>query len=312
MPTNDFLPFAAAGGANVLSQAAYAALTTLVANGFTAGEADSAQLNKVWRQATIMAAVMGAFIADFSGQNAVDDGTTLTLELNLFAAIRSISKQGIVLTDTGAANAYTATNVPPFGSLVSGVLQTVLIAHNNTAASTYAPDGLTAKPIFGLSGAALQGGELIANQLASLMYSSTANGGTGAWILLSCSGGALPCAPGTKNNQAVNLGQFSTALFATSAGYQKFPFGLIVQWGQAQTSVAGSVNITYPMTFPGAVAALTVTERAAAVWSNTNSGYYGAVDLISNSGATIKSAIWNGTAVTIAGSGVFSWIAIGY
>lgn len=87
---NDFLTFAGGSGANVLSQSAYAAQTALLANGFSSGVASSAQLNKVWRQSSIMAAVLAAFIVDQSGQPAIDDGTTATLEANLLLAIQNV------------------------------------------------------------------------------------------------------------------------------------------------------------------------------------------------------------------------------
>lgn len=89
--TNDFLPFAVGLGANVLSQADYAALTPALANGFQAGTAISAQLNKVWRQSSIMSAVLAQFIVDNSGQSAVDDGTIVTLKNNLIAAVQQVS-----------------------------------------------------------------------------------------------------------------------------------------------------------------------------------------------------------------------------
>lgn len=87
MATNDFLPFAGGTGANVLTQAAYLALSTLRANGFAAGTAQSAQLNKVWRQSSIMAAVMAQMISDNTGADVLDDGTTATILANLKAAV---------------------------------------------------------------------------------------------------------------------------------------------------------------------------------------------------------------------------------
>jgi len=85
MATNDFLPFAYAGGANVVSQATYAGLSVL-STGYQSGVATSAQLNKTWRQSSIMAAVLAQFISDNTGQNSVDDGTTSTLLANLKTA----------------------------------------------------------------------------------------------------------------------------------------------------------------------------------------------------------------------------------
>ncbi|ENM4475995.1 hypothetical protein AB7Y34_002841 [Salmonella enterica] len=48
MAINNFKPFAAASGANVVSQSDYEGLTAL-ATGFTAGVAKSAQINKALR-----------------------------------------------------------------------------------------------------------------------------------------------------------------------------------------------------------------------------------------------------------------------
>lgn len=90
MATNDFLPFGGAAGANVMTQANYAALAARTA-GFSSGTANSAQLNKVWRQASIIASVVAQFISDLSGQDAIDDGTTATLLSNLKSAVKAQS-----------------------------------------------------------------------------------------------------------------------------------------------------------------------------------------------------------------------------
>lgn len=211
MATNDFLPFANGGGANVLTQAQYAALTTLLSGGYQSGVANSAQMNKTWRQSSIMAAVLGQFAADYSGNNSVDDGTTTTLEANLVAAIRNATKTGVILADTGAANAYAAVNAPPLvvGTWVDGVIQQVKIAHANTGASTYAPDGLTAIPIYGLGLQPLQGGELALNGTAVLMRATIVgvNSGNPIAVLMECAGGASQVAPATQSQHAPQMGQ---------------------------------------------------------------------------------------------------------
>ncbi|MCO8321984.1 hypothetical protein ABEG10_08730 [Burkholderia cenocepacia] len=88
MATNDFLVFGGGSSPNVIDQATYAALSARL-SGFQSGTALSAQLNKVWRQSSIMAAVLAQFTANFSGQNSVDDGSTATLLANLQAAINA-------------------------------------------------------------------------------------------------------------------------------------------------------------------------------------------------------------------------------
>ncbi len=72
--TNQFQPFAIGSGANALTPAAYAALSTLISQGFQSGIANSAQVNTVLRQASFMAAALGQVIAN-AGLNANDDGT---------------------------------------------------------------------------------------------------------------------------------------------------------------------------------------------------------------------------------------------
>ncbi len=82
MPTNDFKAFATGNGANVISQADYLALASLV-SGFSSGKASSAQVNKALRQATVMANVLAQFIADSANVDVLDDGNTAAILSNL-------------------------------------------------------------------------------------------------------------------------------------------------------------------------------------------------------------------------------------
>lgn len=124
-----------------------------------------------------------------------------------------------VLTDIGAAGAYAAVNPIPLTALPStGHVQRVRIANANPGASTYEPDGLAAKPIYGLGLQPLQGGELLPG-VATFVYLVQAgvNAGNGAWILVESLGGAFPVAPATQSRHALSLGQAS-ALFAAQPG----------------------------------------------------------------------------------------------
>lgn len=209
---NDFLPFATGPGANVVDQATYAALAALTA-GFVSGTAQSGQLNKVWRQSSIMSAVIAQFIVAQTGQAAVDDGTTPTLLANFTKAVNAASKQRVILTGTGSVNVLAAANAVPMTALptVSGVVQTVAVKITNTGASTYSPDGLAARPIFGLGGAALQGGEMVANGIATLVsyVGPLLNGGALCWVLFECIGGAQQVVPATQSQHAVSYGQMT-------------------------------------------------------------------------------------------------------
>lgn len=126
-------------------------------------------------------------------------------------AIRSLRGTLQVLTDTGAANVYAAANPSPMAVLPagSGVTQTVKIAHANTGASTYAPDGLAAAPIYGMAGQPLQGSELTTNGVATLMsyVGPVLNGGQLCWILVDCTLGARQVFPGSQSQHAAQYGQ---------------------------------------------------------------------------------------------------------
>lgn len=91
---NDFLVFGGDGAANVIDQDTYAGLTERF-TGFQAGVAQSAELNKVWRQSSIMAAVLAQFIVDLTGRDVIDDGTVPTVLADLKAAI-SAQSVGVV------------------------------------------------------------------------------------------------------------------------------------------------------------------------------------------------------------------------
>lgn len=90
MATNDFLVFGGGAGANVITQVTYSGLAARTA-GFASGVAQSAQLNKVWRQSSIMAAVLAQFISDRTGADVLDDGTIATILANLEASAAAVN-----------------------------------------------------------------------------------------------------------------------------------------------------------------------------------------------------------------------------
>lgn len=242
---NDFLPFAVGAGANVLTQSAYAALAA-IESGYQAGTAQSAACNKTWRQSSIMTAVIAQFIVAQTGQAAIDDGTTGSLLANFTQAVSAASRNSVVLVDTGSANAYAASNAAPFTALptATGIAQTFSVAHTNTGASTYAPDGLPAAPIFGAAGLALQGGELVAGGVATLVsfVGPLLNGGALCWVLLGSTGGARQVSAAVASNHAPRFGQltpiiqsYTTSGTATSlnatVSFTAPSKGIVIGWG---------------------------------------------------------------------------------
>lgn len=115
--TNDFRVFAGAVGANVLTQSEYLATSELT-SGMVSGTASSRKFNKVWRQSSIIASMIGDFIVAHSGQDAIDDGTTATLLENFSTAVTGSVGRPVFLsksadytaigTDAGAIINYTA------------------------------------------------------------------------------------------------------------------------------------------------------------------------------------------------------------
>lgn len=230
----------------------------------------------------------------------------------VLSAIKRIGQNTVVLPDTGTANVYTAVNAVPLvsGTWVDGVVQAVKIAHTNTGASTYAPDGLTAIPIYGLGLQPLQGGELLLNGTAILMHATIAgvNSGNPICVLMECAGGAQQVPPATASQHAVQLGQFPASL--TGNGYIKIPTviagvqrNLILQWGSATTSSGGSVSITYPIAFPSAAFAVFVTN------GNGSNNYTVGAGSISS---TTSFTAYMSNAATGAGlAGTVDWMVIG-
>ena len=167
MAQNDFLPFAIAVGANVLDQTDYSTLPAL-STGFQSGLASSQQINKAIRQATVMAAVLGQWIADTTGNDVLDNGDTSALVSYLGQAVGNISAAHIA-SASGSADAITATFSPAI-TLSNGMVVYVRAAYSNaTTTPTFNPDDLGALPIVKGSNLPLAVGDI---------------GGAGYWMIL--------------------------------------------------------------------------------------------------------------------------------
>lgn len=150
---NDFLVFGGDGAANVIDQDTYAGLTERF-TGFQAGVAQSAELNKVWRQSSIMAAVLAQFIVDLTGRDVIDDGTVPTVLSNLKTAIGAQSagvvgnmrNARMVIASALTAASFTADEVVVQSALGGRtyVLANVSLAINLTATGVGGMDKGTA------------------------------------------------------------------------------------------------------------------------------------------------------------------------
>lgn len=142
MATNDIKAFAAAGGANVLTQAEYLALAAL-STGFTSGKANSKEVNKAMRQSSFVAAALAQFISDSANVDVLDDGNVSGLVTKLISALaaNSLSRShpfADIKTDGAAAIAEALSNLQ-FRETVTGIIGASRNARMSvTAASTTA------------------------------------------------------------------------------------------------------------------------------------------------------------------------------
>lgn len=183
MPQNDIKPFATGVGANVVSQAAYEALTTLLANGFQAGIAKSDELNKVWRQSSFIASSYAQFIVDQLGVDVLDDGDVEALTTKfvnaLTALIQSASPKTMLYcgTSTGAANAQVLTPSPAITAYGVGVPGYIFVAgYTNTTSLFVNISGVGAVEVRkdGPTGLVpLTGGEVHVGSMCLLRYDGT-------------------------------------------------------------------------------------------------------------------------------------------
>jgi hypothetical protein len=167
---NDFKLFSGGVSANVLTQAQYEALATLISDGFLTGVAPSNAFNKVWRQASMGSSILGGLIEGVTGQSALDDGTTITLLKNLMAAIM---KAGYAV-DSGVVDAYAVTLSPAPLAYYPGMVVGFKTANANTTSTpTLNVNGLGAISITGVAGSALSNGQIPANSPVWVTYNST-------------------------------------------------------------------------------------------------------------------------------------------
>jgi hypothetical protein len=105
----------------------------------------------------------------------------------------------------------------------NGINQRFFAATTNLDDATYAPDGLTAAPIYGLGGQLLQGSEIVAGGSVTLVsyIGPLLNSGALCWVLFECEGGAQQVAPATHGRHAIQLDQYLTPASETVSGIVK-------------------------------------------------------------------------------------------
>ena len=126
MATSDYLPFATDPSANVATQASYVTDNSRVV-GFQKGKAVSTKFNKVWRQASMIAAAVAQVTANKTGVNLADDGnlTNLIAQVTvamggLQPAVSSTDKAVVRFSGTTGAIAQNSTLVVSDVGAISG------------------------------------------------------------------------------------------------------------------------------------------------------------------------------------------------
>lgn len=309
---NNFKSFAGGVGANVLTQPQYEALATLLATGFTSGVAPSVQLNKVWRQSSIMASVLAQFIADVSGQDSIDDGTTATLLVNMKTAIRPIGS--LTAHATGTADALIGIFSPVPSVTVDGLSYFVRAAFANaTATPTFTSATGIIAPAVIVKGNSLP---LVPGDIAGvghwleLQYDSA----LARWVLQNPATGVSIAPASVAQAQA----QTSDAVVLTplklanalqganqslaASGFQKLPGGLILQWGvTASIPTDSSLAITFPLAFP--TACFVGFANSTSVVNVSGVNIAGGASGFTTAGMSINND---------ANPAVFTWFAIGH
>lgn len=264
--TNDFLPFAVGSSANVISQSDYAALTALLANGFQAGTAISAQLNKVWRQSSIMSAMLAQFIVNNSGQDAIDDGTTATLLQNfasgLRAALASQSLGASSITPIPSATTLTASSAGKQHVFNAGVPATLPAASSFSAGQVISFQSLSA------GASVVRAGTDVITTGNGTPTSITMNAGDTLTLMSNGTNGWY-VVDGSMQSQYAAIMRSLTSL-GTGTGYRQFPAypgdptPLLVQWGPTVSPSAANTEATttFQTSFPIECSDVLLTDYA--------------------------------------------------
>lgn len=281
MASNDFKVFAGDPAANVLSLAEYDVLPALTA-GFGGGVAQSDQFNRVFRQSSLIASMIGDFIVERAGQNAVDDGTTATLLANFITGLQNVIEAFNYITAASPALTGTPTCPTQIGTDNSTKIASTAFVKNavaplapinsptftgTPAASTPPANDNSGKlATTGFINGAITNGTAYDAKFKSLLLSGLANLAGGAVVTSPAGNDNSTRVPNTNwvLNQLVayatqawteaNFPTFSDfPVVFNNPGYVKLPNGFILQWVSNLTDAApfdGNGNKVMEWVFP--------------------------------------------------------------
>jgi hypothetical protein len=170
MPTNSYLPFAIAAGANVWSDATYNGAQQQQ-SGQQKGIVPSGMMNKVWRQGSVGTSALGQIIVDHGLVDAADDGNLAGFKANLrmaFAAMLAGAAFGVDQSTSANLLIITLDPAPPSLSTYRGVF--IRVANTNTGAVSLTLNNLGTKTVVKRNGQPLVAGDLVQGQFIHLIY----------------------------------------------------------------------------------------------------------------------------------------------
>lgn len=290
MATSEILPFAFGVGANVQTQAEYAA-EPLRDSGNVAGIARSNVNNKALRQASLMASALAQFMADNQSNNITDDQTPATIAGWLETAIQAQSPIDYLNTtriDVASAATVNLTSSAPNTRHINITGTTAITAFTVAAGKCYFVR-------FNASLTLTNNASIVTNRGTNI---TTQAGDT--CIIRATAANVVEVLSYVENASA-------QASLATN-GYQKLPSGLIVQWGYASNATAGQITVTFPIAFPTAFR-FAVATPVVPVPAGVDSAQLAA---FSSTQATFNRKASGGGGVISNGNWDISWIALGH
>lgn len=237
MAVNDFLPFATDVGANVESQAAYAADPLVPIGNQPSTQAISAFNNKALRQSSVISSQLAQYISDILGQDVLDNGDTGALLVQIAA---------VYAKWTGAVDSTLAITSNTLGVKTAGITSTQLAP--SSVGTSQIQDSSVTKPK--LSAANVVYSSTVTSSVTSTSFVDTGmsvtitTSGRPVWLSLMPGnagiGGALGCntAGGVLNLNFVR-GASQIAIGQWTSPGVAFNWG-VGQWQFMDTPAAGT------------------------------------------------------------------------
>lgn len=266
MAVNEILQFASTDtGTNLLTQAEYAADAQRV-TGNQPGIARSKLVNKAARQANLMAAGLGQFIAQYQANNVVDTLTASQIADYLYNALvgslavtppqfdndTSLATTAFVQRALGNVRGADQYNGGTVNLIAADVGKLIVLGGGGSTINLPSTANCPVGSAFHFFG---QGGLSTINAVDGQII-GVGNNNSSTSLTLTGNEYVTIVSGGLGNNWVVsngtpmlkNSGPFLASV--SPAGWQKLPSGLIIQWGTIDSGASGAVGLTFPVTFP--------------------------------------------------------------